>query len=320
MDKSESLVSIIVPVYKVEKYLPRCIDSLINQTYKNIEIILVDDGSPDNSPKLCDEYASKDSRIRVIHKENAGVSEARNTGIDNAKGDYICFVDSDDYVSENYVKLLMDKQCEAGAEIVWGKMFNEYNNDVSIKNENLSDLIDNRNLSLFFAEHGNVMGGTCRLLIHRNVFKVVKFEKKLKYCEDLYFILNLFKYNFKMAYIDEAIYYYVYNPQSVTNMYTSETCYNYANAKLKCADLLKDMVAPTLIEGIKYDIYVRACLQKCYINDKKVVGDFIQFNTRKNYISYKKYYSSLRYRVKAFLCRHKMYGILKIICRYKQKH
>lgn len=101
-------VSIIVPIYNVEKYLDRCISSLINQTLKDIEIILVDDGSPDNCPKMCDEYAKKDYRIKVIHKKNAGLGYARNSGLEIASGEYIAFVDSDDYVDTRmYEKLLL---------------------------------------------------------------------------------------------------------------------------------------------------------------------------------------------------------------------
>ena len=92
------LVSIIVPVYNVEKYIKKCVDSLITQTYSNLEIILVNDGSPDNSGKICDEYAQSDSRIKVIHKANGGLSDARNTGIDIAEGQYIFFLDSDDWI------------------------------------------------------------------------------------------------------------------------------------------------------------------------------------------------------------------------------
>ena len=100
-EDSKKMISIIVPVYNVEKYLNRCVDSIINQTYKNLEIILVDDGSTDNSGKICDEYQKKDSRIKVIHKTNGGMSSARNAGLDIATGNYIAFVDSDDYIALN---------------------------------------------------------------------------------------------------------------------------------------------------------------------------------------------------------------------------
>ena len=100
------LISIIVPVYKAEKHLSECIDSIISQTYENFELILIDDGSPDNSGKICDEYAEKDKRIRAIHKENGGVSSARNTGLDNASGEYITFIDSDDFVDKQYLEKL----------------------------------------------------------------------------------------------------------------------------------------------------------------------------------------------------------------------
>lgn len=104
----QDLVSIIIPVYKVEKYLEQCINSIIAQTYKKIEIILVDDGSPDHSGKICDEYARKDERIKVIHKKNGGLSDARNKGINQATGKYIAFIDSDDYVEPNYLEKLYD--------------------------------------------------------------------------------------------------------------------------------------------------------------------------------------------------------------------
>lgn len=106
-DDLNDVISIVVPIYKVEKYLEKCIDSIINQDYKNLEIILVDDGSPDRCPQTCDEYANKDERIKVIHKENGGLSDARNAGIKVATGKYIAFIDSDDYVTENYISTLL---------------------------------------------------------------------------------------------------------------------------------------------------------------------------------------------------------------------
>lgn len=99
-------VSVVVPIYNTEPYLERCMQSLLSQTLKDIEIILVDDGSPDCSPKMCDEYAQKDSRIKVIHKRNAGLGYARNSGLEIATGEYVAFIDSDDYIAPNmYEKL-----------------------------------------------------------------------------------------------------------------------------------------------------------------------------------------------------------------------
>ena len=103
-----AVISVIVPVYKVEKFLDRCINSIIQQTFTNLEIILVDDGSPDRSGEICDEWKMKDKRIRVIHKENGGLSDARNKGLDVATGDYVAFIDSDDWIDPDMFQLLYD--------------------------------------------------------------------------------------------------------------------------------------------------------------------------------------------------------------------
>lgn len=107
--REHSLISVIVPIYKVQDYLDECIESIINQTYSNIEVILVDDGSPDRCPQMCDEWAKRDSRIRVVHKKNGGLSSARNAGIDVAKGEYISFVDSDDFICKDALQNLYDR-------------------------------------------------------------------------------------------------------------------------------------------------------------------------------------------------------------------
>ena len=103
----EDLISVIVPIYNVESYLEQCIKSIINQTYKNIEIILIDDGSTDKSPKICDKYKQKDSRIIVVHKQNTGVSATRNIGLELSKGKWIAFVDSDDWIEKEYLEELL---------------------------------------------------------------------------------------------------------------------------------------------------------------------------------------------------------------------
>lgn len=114
----QPLVSIIVPVYKVEKYLDRCVDSLVRQTYQRLQIVLVDDGSPDGCPHLCNEWGGKDARITVVHRPNGGLSAARNTGIDHASGEYVAFVDSDDYVDPAYVQAMVEAAQSHDADLV----------------------------------------------------------------------------------------------------------------------------------------------------------------------------------------------------------
>ena len=137
----DSLISVIVPIYNVEKYLERCVESIINQTYKNLEIILVDDGSPDNCPQMCDDYAKKDSRIKVVHKKNGGLSDARNAGMKVATGEYVSFIDSDDYISLDFYETLLETIVDNDSDIVEcsvvkfyenGK-FDEYSDDQMIK-------------------------------------------------------------------------------------------------------------------------------------------------------------------------------------------
>ena len=112
-------VSIVVPIYNVESYLERCIQTLLNQTLKDIEIILIDDGSPDHCPQICNEYAQKDSRIKVIHKKNAGLGYARNSGLEIARGKYLAFVDSDDYVEANMYEILYNKIKDSNSDVVF---------------------------------------------------------------------------------------------------------------------------------------------------------------------------------------------------------
>lgn len=128
--KKKPLVSIVVPIYNVEKYLPKCLESLYNQTYEKLEIILVNDGSPDNCKNICNKYLKKDRRAKIIDKENGGLSDARNSGISVANGEYICFVDSDDYVDKKYVQILLEKAIETNSDICACnfKYFDESNN------------------------------------------------------------------------------------------------------------------------------------------------------------------------------------------------
>lgn len=130
---SNKLISVIVPVYKVEKYLSKCIESILNQTFQDFELILVDDGSPDNCGMICDKYAEIDPRIRVIHKKNGGLSEARNAGISIATGDYLTFIDSDDFIDSNYLKNFMDILSQNDSDLIITGIVDFYENDTNIE-------------------------------------------------------------------------------------------------------------------------------------------------------------------------------------------
>ena len=139
----EELISIVVPIYNVEKYLKKCVDSIINQTYKNLEIILVDDGSPDNCGKICDEYSTKDKRIKVIHKKNGGLSDARNAGIEAATGKYIGFVDSDDYIKEDMYENLYNDMLKYDVDISICGYYEIFENKEKI------EIPDNQNVQIY---------------------------------------------------------------------------------------------------------------------------------------------------------------------------
>lgn len=157
--KSEAFVSVVVPVYNVERHIGRCIESILNQTHKNLELILVDDGSQDRSGEICDEYALKDSRIKVIHTQNRGVSHARNTGLDNSTGDYLFFVDSDDWIEQDHVEKLLpvdDEDMVYGGEKMYrnGVLFDVRTPPAYVAHreewtQNYADIL-HRKLNLFF--------------------------------------------------------------------------------------------------------------------------------------------------------------------------
>lgn len=186
------MISVIVPVYNVEKYLNRCVDSIINQTYRDLEIILVDDGSPDNCGKICDEYAALDPRIKVIHKENGGLSDARNAGLDKATGEYIAFVDSDDWVEpETYnmmISAIQKSQSDIaifGHRIAYEGMSPKtpcYCNDVILDVESLWDEI-----------FGNLNNAAWNKLYKAKLIGEIRFPMGIIHGEDLIFNLNYLK-------------------------------------------------------------------------------------------------------------------------------
>lgn len=209
------LVSIIVPIYKVEPYLRRCLDSIVNQTYTNLEVILVDDGSPDNCPQICEEYAVKDSRIVVIHKENGGLSDARNAGLDICKGEYISFVDSDDWVNEEYIEKLISIITKESADIAIGE--NSQTRQVSQKQnaKAVTKTFSSKDalIHLFTQNHIAFIVSWGKIY-KRNLFSALRFPVG-KFHEDEFTSYILLSNAKKIAYTSQILYFYFQRPNSI---------------------------------------------------------------------------------------------------------
>ena len=278
-------VSVIIPVYNVEKYLNRCIESVVNQTYTNLEIILVDDGSPDNCPQMCDEWASKDCRIKVIHKENTGAGLARNAGIENATGDYITFVDSDDYIAletiEKCIKVLLNN----GSQLVmFGRTDVPYNGipvKKPIKTDKLlfkdEDVIRDVLPGLFISERGFGVG-VCGKVVDLKLIKShgLRFNSEREILsEDAFFLLELFSYLTSVSLIPENYYYYVQNENSFSRTYKKNYQAMNDNFIIRSIELCKKLgYSEKIITYLKarYQIYSLAGMKQivaCRLTDSQ---------------------------------------------------
>lgn len=225
-------VSIVIPVYNASKYLDKCVDSILSQTYKNLEVLLINDGSTDNSLEICNNYKKIDDRIVVIDVYNGGASFARNNGIDKSTGDYITFVDSDDYVADNYVEMLVNT-LESNNYDICCCCCNKKYPDGKIEEELFleREISQKEFIEGLFLQQGL---GVCRNKIYkREIIGDTRFEESLKVGEDSYFNLCLSKKINKVKYISECLYYYCVNDQSLVRKYSENYYENYYNAALK---------------------------------------------------------------------------------------
>ena len=211
------LISIIVPVYKVEKYLEKCVKSILKQTYTNLEIILVDDGSPDKCGQLCDELAKTDDRIIVFHKENGGLSDARNYGVERANGEYIGFVDSDDYIHECMYEELYKAIKRSGTSIAECGVTRVYKNTLRphYEGEDYFLVLDREGYLREYLENKRLYGSAWCKLIHKDLAKKIKFPTGKIY-EDAFYTLELLKTVDKYTLISGNYYYYYIRENSIT--------------------------------------------------------------------------------------------------------
>lgn len=212
-------ISVIVPVYKAEQYLERCVKSILEQTYQNFELILVDDGSPDNSPSLCDKWAEKDSRVQVLHKENGGASSARNAGLKKASGNWIAFADSDDWLDRTALKTLYDLANQYNVPMAIGGMrvVQEYTDAQTVAKQETVVLSRADLMSRFFRLNGEPdTHSVCATLIRRDILEAYHFiEGKMN--EDVEACYYLARKCEAAAYTSMPLYYYFKNVEGVTN-------------------------------------------------------------------------------------------------------
>lgn len=273
-------VTVVIPIYNVEKYLDRCVESIVSQTYENLEIILVDDGSPDRCPQMCDEWAKRDSRITVIHKTNAGLGMARNTGIDNAHGKYVCFFDSDDYVDRTTVEKCVKNAEEYRSDVViFGR--NDVYEDGSIVPKDIApgrdvyqgDVIRNELLPSMFTYKRGFGISSCGKMYNLDTLK--RLDKRFvsereNVSEDAYFAVDLFSDISVATVVCENLYFYFKRNNSLSRIYKPDRQSRNDSFYRKTAELIKDRKLPYDVLShmtARYQMYSITTLKQIWTSD-----------------------------------------------------
>lgn len=287
MTNGKNLISIIVPVYKVEQYLDRCLESIVNQTYKNLEIIIVDDGSPDNCPQMCDEWAKKDNRITVIHKENDGLANARNSGIEICTGDYVMFTDSDDYIELDMVEFLLDLAIENDADVArCGFFVNPQDGDEYTEFSDFSKKLPNKDELIIDLTTSGLSGTAWNKLYKRDIIKSHLYDKADGCSEDIMHNFRVYKDGCKVVFCDVPKYHYVIREESTINTQQFGVgAFDIIRAKQKILDYAQDK--PELLsfatKGFIKSAFIvlSGCIQHNAFTEQKVL-------LRKEMLKYKK--------------------------------
>jgi glycosyltransferase involved in cell wall biosynthesis len=263
-------ISIIIPAYNAESTIKKCIDSLINQTYKNIEIIIINDGSNDKTSDVLEEYEQKDERIKVINNENHGVSFSRNMGIDLADGDYITFVDSDDYLDVNCFEKIIQKMPEDVDILRYNFKIDgiqKYSNNLFDLKNKIIEINEQTKMNLyrhFLTFNEPIPNFVMLLLIKKEIAKTTKFHENLTMMEDVHYYLQLFQKAKNIYFLDEKMYNYYINPSSVTNC-----CKNYMKNALGI--LNTNVCINSLLEEEKVD----KLREKINSNHLRIISQFV---------------------------------------------
>ncbi len=273
------LISIVVPVYNVEKYLNKCIESIINQSYSNLEIILVDDGSKDSSGIMCDSYILKDKRIKVIHKENGGLSDARNVGIDKAKGEYIVFIDSDDWIDEKMIEILYNIIKKNNSDISICDYFLAYNEEIQTQKEDI-EIINLSNIEALKKIYDKDLG-VCMIVAWNKLYKRNLFKDDIRYPygkihEDEFTTYKLLYKAEKISYTKQKMYYYRQRENSITSSFNKKRldCLEAFDERVKYMKYIvknESLYKKTLKEYYELIIVMYFKYEKFYSNDKRTL-------------------------------------------------
>lgn len=274
------LISIIIPIYKVEKYLDRCINSVVNQTYHNLEIILVDDGSPDNCPLRCDEWAKRDSRIKVIHKINEGLSSARNIGLDVCNGEYVCFVDSDDWLAADLVGVLLEVCKKNRVRLaVCGRydIYDKQNIKTIGKKPHQDRVIDAKTAVPQMLVGTEFDCSAWGKLYHRSLWQTARFPFGKIY-EDIAILYKVVLSAEHLALVSKPLYYYFRHSESITGSAFTEALLDYpSNTRAMLQDIYEnyndfyEYACWAHTKAIKYVLERLAQADKNIYRDHKVV-------------------------------------------------
>lgn len=267
-------ISVIVPVYNVEKYLDRCIKSIINQTFEDIEIILVNDGSTDRSGDICDEYKRKDSRIKVIHQNNKGVSNARNKGILEASGDYIQFVDSDDWIEKEFCENVYNQIYKYNPDIIFTGFIleDDHGNLIREKIPNKNFINSNEDLKIRVAQMYNegLLGYSFTNIYRKDILDKynIKFNESMNLFEDEEFIFNYFKYVKNAIFLENSYYHYIkygVNEKTLSNVENKNASYFKELAFKRMFELVSDLENEDCIKLLIQIAYVQTYYRFCNI-------------------------------------------------------
>lgn len=269
------LVTVVVPIYNVEKYLDRCLNSITNQTYKNLQIILVDDGSPDSCPQMCDDWALKDKRVKVIHKENAGLGMARNSGLEIATGEYIFFFDSDDYIDHTLVEKCVNKAQQHSCDVVvFGRV--DVSDEGVVKDKPLTNnkslfkgnTVQNEFLpSMFTYDMGfgvSVWGKMYRLDVFKR-YELKFISEREIISEDAYFALELYSKDITVGIVNENLYFYYVRSDSLSRTYKEDRQIKNDIFLQKSLEYIRACGLPQVVENhltVRYHFFTLSAIKQ----------------------------------------------------------